>query len=74
MVGEFVVVVRCRDCIHRPVEVRPYWYLPPKKEWGGKLYDDLTCPYVDTMSEDHEYTDMPEDEWFCSHGEKRKDD
>jgi len=73
MVGEFVVVVRCKDCIHRPVPVegRPYWYKPPKGEYSF-WREDLTCPYTDDTW-DHEFTEMPEDYWFCVHGERARE-
>ncbi len=61
-ITDFVEVVRCKDCIHRPVLCRT-GIKPPK---GAMEYDyDVTCPY---LCDDPYYNHMPNDDDFCSHG------
>ena len=59
-----VNVVRCIECVHRPIkedgDIRP-----PKID---KIYDDLECPY---LCEDGYYSKMPLDNGFCHNGEKK---
>jgi len=58
---DFVHVVRCKDCKHRPYE-----------DEDGDVYapswDDLICPY---LCEDSYYNWMPEDDFFCKRGERK---
>lgn len=68
--ADAVEVVRCKDCVHRPeapngatsgLDVEA-----PRDEEG---WSDETCPY---LCEDHWYNTIPQDEWFCHHGERKK--
>ena len=54
-------IVRCKDCKHRPIVEGDYISEP------GEIYSDYTCPY---LCDDCWYNRMPEDSWFCNHGEK----
>ena len=63
---EFVKVVRCKYCKHRPIDT------------GGHNYgQDLLFPDEDNVCPcqcgDPWYSWMPGDDWFCANGE-RKDD
>jgi len=60
---DFVQVVRCKYCKHRPYEDEDGDIWVPS--WG-----DYTCPF---LCEDHYYNGMPEDDFFCKSGEKRED-
>lgn len=74
---EYVKVVRCKDCLHKPV-----WKLgridkfaePPsnfntfENFMAGKTTEDYTCPY---LWDSEGYYEMPEDDFFCKLGEKR---
>ena len=55
-------VVRCKDCKHRPIVEGDYISEP------GEIYSDYTCPY---LCDDCWYNRMPEDSWFCNHGERK---
>ena len=55
-------VVRCKDCKHRPIAEDDYISEP------GEIYSDYTCPY---LCDDCWYNRMPEDSWFCNHGERK---
>ena len=62
-----VEVVRCKDCKYRP-------YLSPDKTLfltptTKKGCDDFTCPY--TCPDDDYYNRMPDDDDFCSSGERK---
>ena len=68
--ADVVEVVRCKDCVHRPeapngatsgVDVEA-----PRDEGGWR---DETCPY---LCVDNWYNTIPQDEWFCHHGERKK--
>lgn len=69
---DVVEVVRCRDCVHRPEAAPGVMYgvdvEAPRDEEG---WHDDTCPY---LCGDPWYNVMPHDEWFCHHGERKKDD
>ena len=57
-------IVRCKDCKHRPTD-------PENKGVGQSLvFPDEICP---CKIDDHWYSWMPKDDWFCADG-KRKDD
>ena len=61
MSKELVEVVRCKNCIHRPIkgeedDVRDITY-PPENSRG---YEDYTCPCLNG-----------DDEWFCAEGEAK---
>lgn len=58
---DFVQVVRCVDCKHRP-------YQNPNAPFGPSyMSDDEVCPYV---CEDPYYTDIPADNSYCDRGER----
>ena len=59
-----VEVVRCRDCIHRPIKTEVY------QNGFGIEFPDWMCPY---RCDDAYYNRIPQDDWFCGNGE-RKDD
>lgn len=56
-----LMIVRCKDCKHRPIEVGEYEpYEAPK--------GDLICPFI--CADDEHYNEMPPDDFFCAYGEK----
>ena len=55
-----VPVVRCKDCIHRPVGDPCEHDVQPSKE------NDYRCP---CLCEDDWYSWIPDDDWFCANGE-----
>ena len=78
--GEYVKVVRCKDCKHRPIwemgrienfaeapildETTVTDFLKKPKK---KTMRDYTCPY---LWDAEGYYEMPEDDFFCKYGEK----
>lgn len=70
MSKELTEIVRCKNCIHRPVKVgrdenRDITY-PPEDSRG---YKDFTCPCLN--EDDYWYSWYPSDEWFCAEGEAK---
>ena len=72
-IGEIVgEVVRCKDCIHRPIPmgksapVAPLWMNPEV----GYQEDDMTCPY---LCDDNWYNKMPDDNGYCDKGERKEE-
>lgn len=64
--ADVVEVVRCKDCIHRPI--RYYGEKPDAPYLDEDCgYRDYTCPY---LCDDDYYNRMPADDWFCNHGER----
>ena len=63
-----VQVVRCKDCIHKPIR---YAFGKPDAPWIDEEYGerDYTCPY---LCGDDYYNKMPDDNGFCSLGEKNE--
>lgn len=70
-----LMIVRCKDCKHRPygvvrkIDGATMIHRPLKIE--GALYDgeeDETCPF---LCDDCHYDRMPPDDFFCAYGEKR---
>jgi hypothetical protein len=57
-----VPVVRCRDCIHRPIGDPCEHDVQPPKE------NDYRCP---CLCEDDWYSWIPADDWFCANGERK---
>jgi len=59
-----IEVVRCKDCIHKPT--------------GSGVNHDIEFPEQDyrcpCRCEDYWYSWMPDDDWFCANGERRKDE
>ena len=60
-----VQVVRCKDCKHRPKRL---------EEVGGEGFNlefpDYKCP---CQCDDGWYNWMPDDNWFCGNGERKKE-
>lgn len=66
---EYVRVVRCKDCIHKPYVVDVFhasYGDIPVLESNGK------CPCIN--ADDYFYSHMPDDDWFCANGERRETD
>lgn len=59
---EAVHVVRCKDCIHRPIGDPCKHNVQPPKE------NDYRCPCI---CEDDWYSWTPTDDWFCGNGERK---
>ena len=60
---DLVEVVRCKDCIYRPVAV-------PRKRGTGFDYEfphEGKCP---CQCDDDWYSWMPDDDWYCANGER----
>jgi len=57
-----VPVVRCKDCIHRPIGDPCKHDVQPPKE------NDYRCP---CLCEDDWYSWTPTDDWFCGNGERK---
>ncbi len=66
-----VEVVRCKDCIHRPVVIDPkepirgFNLRPPQNKDGD---EGLRCPF---LCDDGYYSGMPMSDDYCSYGERR---
>lgn len=62
--SDWVEVVRCKDCKHKPT--------------GSGANHDITFPKQDykcpCRCEDYWYSWMPDDDWFCANGERREND
>lgn len=61
-------LVRCKDCKHRPIPNGNNHPLAPKLDG---LWRDYVCP---CLCDDEYYNFMPEDNDYCSRGERREDD
>ena len=61
---ELVEIVRCKNCVHRPVndEEDPHGVMPRNR-------GDYTCPCLN--SDDYWYSWYPSDEWYCAEGEAK---
>ena len=60
------VVVRCKDCKHRPIKPNDY-------ENGFDLeFPDNKCPCQN--GDDGWYSWYPADNWYCAEGERKEDD
>ena len=60
---DMTVVVRCKDCKHRPIKPDNY------KGSGFSLnFPDYKCP---CLCDDPYYSWYPDDNWFCADGERR---
>lgn len=55
--NDFVEVVRCKDCKHRPKGTDRH----------DLEFPDYVCP---CQCEDYWYSWMPKDDWFCADGER----
>lgn len=58
-----VPVVRCKDCIHRPIGDPCEHDVQPSKE------NDYRCPCL--CEDDNWYSWIPADDWFCANGERK---
>lgn len=65
MSKELVEVVRCKDCIHRPIS-EDVTTFPPKDSEGN---NDWSCPCLN--EDDYWYSWRPSDNWFCAEGEAK---
>ena len=66
-IGKWTELVRCRDCKHRPIPNGNNHPLTPELsefEW------DETCPYV---CSDEWHNEMPDDNDYCSKGERKEE-
>lgn len=67
MSKELVEIVRCENCIHRPINHEDiYLIVPPQNSHGD---EDYTCPCLNP--DDERYSWYPSDKWFCAEGEAR---
>ena len=73
-IAEYVKLIRCKDCKHRPHKTKDGYTRSPRVQvgvyaWGEPEYDDdLTCPYV---CEDTWYSCIPNDEQYCDRAEPK---
>ena len=58
-----VPVIRCKDCIHRPIGDPCEHDVQPSKE------NDYRCPCL--CEDDYWYSWVPADDWFCANGERK---
>lgn len=63
--GEYVSVIRCKYCKHRPKDYRDEYYV--KMGFAIEFPDDK-CP---CQCKDGWYNWYPDDNWFCANGERR---
>lgn len=59
-------IVRCKDCKHRPIPNGTDHPLAPKLDG----WSDYACP---CLCDDEYYNFMPDDNDYCSRGERRED-
>jgi len=69
MSKELVEIVRCKNCIHRPIKGEDTHDIDPPKNSSG--YVDYTCPCLN--EDDYWYSWYPSDEWFCANGKAKGD-
>lgn len=67
---ELVEIVRCKNCIHRPIKGEDTHDIDPPQNSRG--YVDYTCPCLN--EDDYWYSWYPSDEWFCANGEVKGDE
>lgn len=63
-------IVRCKDCIHRPIANDTYNF----DDWNCGFdieFPDYRCP---CRCDDEYYNRIPDDDWFCGNAERRIDD
>lgn len=63
---DFTIVVRCKDCKHRPKE--PNWETY-ESGFDIEFPNGSKCPC--RCSGDEYYSWYPNDDWFCADGERR---
>lgn len=66
MDGEYVRVIRCRDCKHRPVKPEDY------VDGFDLEFPDSICPCQ--CDGDQYYSWYPPDDWFCPRGEEKPEE
>lgn len=66
MSKELVEIVRCKNCIHRPIQ-GPNGIHDVDPPTDSRGYVDYTCPCLN--EDDYWYSTYPSDEWFCAEGE-----
>lgn len=64
---ELVEIVRCKNCIHRPIKGEGAHDINPPRD--GSYYGDYTCPCLNAG--DYWYSWYPSDDWFCANGESK---
>ena len=65
--GDYVEVVRCRDCKHKPTITKTgVW---GAEDENGEL-EDYACPFL--VYEDNYYNRMPNEDDFCSRAERKE--
>ena len=69
MAKELVEIVRCKNCIHRPIKANSHLHdiNPPLDSRG---WDDYTCPCLN--EDDYWYSWCPPDDWYCADGEEKE--
>lgn len=67
MSKELVEIVRCKNCIHRPIKGEDTHDIDPPQNSRG--YKDYTCPCLN--EDDYWYSWYPSNEWFCPRGEAK---
>lgn len=70
MSKELVEIVRCKDCLHRPIKYGEddiHDINPPLDSRG---WDDYTCPCLN--EDDYWYSWYPSDDWYCAAGEEKE--
>lgn len=70
MSKELVEIVRCKNCIHRPVKGEGDHDIDPPKYYTSSYEDyDYICPCLN--EDDYHYSWYPSDEWFCANGKAK---
>lgn len=65
---ELVEIIRCKNCIHRPIQGENGVHdINPAKDSRGD--EDYTCPCLNGT--DYWYSWYPSDDWFCAEGESK---
>lgn len=57
-------IVRCKDCMHRPIQKDQVIQAPLL---SNLMIDDYTCPCLNP--DDSRFNYVPDDDFFCGHGE-----
>jgi len=66
---ELVEIVRCKNCVHRPIKSEDTHNIFPPKDGRGFGFGDYTCPCLN--EDDYYYSWYPSDEWFCANGKAK---
>lgn len=68
-----VQVVRCKECKHRPQTFTYFSVISEiekERVCGADNDEDRVCPF---LCEDNYYSQIPEDNFFCSYGERKEE-